>query len=148
VRDIPADSRLSISAVQPQRETVRLEPDRFRGSRTEAAQFIQYYKTITLTPDQERTKHEALASIPAPCCSRFSIATCCCPCNLAKAVWGLSHDLIANQQQDVAGVRQAVQAWLQTVNPGGFSGDACFTRGCQRAFADNGCGGMDERHIS
>lgn len=119
----------------------------FDGSPQEAARFIEYYNTIQLTPEQERIKEDALTSIPAPCCSDFSIATCCCPCNLAKSVWGLAHHLIANEQYDAGTVGKTVRDWLEASNPAGFSGDACFTGGCERAFADNGCGGMDERHI-
>lgn len=113
----------------------------------QAAEFIAYDRSIALTPEQKQVMDEALTSIPAPCCSNFSIATCCCPCNLAKAVWGLSKFLIAKQQFSATQVKPAVTEWLQFTNPGGYTGNACFTKGCDRPFARNGCGGMDDRHI-
>jgi hypothetical protein len=122
-------------------------PDPLATPVSQAPQLIAYYHAIRLTPEQEQMKHEALSSIPAPCCSNFSIATCCCPCNLAKSVWGLAHHLIAERRYDVPAVRQAVVDWLASSNPNGYSGDACFTGGCQRAFSQNGCGGMDEQHV-
>jgi hypothetical protein len=122
-------------------------PARSATPAAEAARFIEHYHAIRLTPEQERIKQDALESIPAPCCNQFSMATCCCPCNLAKSVWGLTHHLIAERRYDASAVRQAVLDWLASSNPGGYSGDACFTGGCQRPFSQNGCGGMDERHI-
>jgi hypothetical protein len=79
--------------------------------------------------------------------AQYSIATCCCPCNLAKSTWGLSKSLIANQHANATQVRAAASAWLQFTNPEGYTGDACFTKGCNRSFERNGCGGMDEGHI-
>jgi hypothetical protein len=111
--------------------------------RTQSAEYIRSYFTIKLTPDQERIKQEALEGIPAPCCSNYSIATCCCPCNLAKAAWGLSHQLIAQSGYGVVQVRQAVTEWLESTNPEGYRGDACYTPGgCTRPFNQDGCGGM------
>ncbi|HZP40526.1 MAG TPA: hypothetical protein VFD84_03340 [Candidatus Binatia bacterium] len=57
------------------------------GGAAEARRFVAYYHTIPLTPEQERTKAAALESLKAPCCAQVSLATCCCPCNLAKAAW-------------------------------------------------------------
>ncbi|WP_428298380.1 c-type cytochrome [Hyphomicrobium sp.] len=37
--------------------------------------------------------------------------------------------LITRQRADVTQVRAAVDEWIRFVNPGGYSGDACFTRG-------------------
>lgn len=116
-------------------------------ARTQAAKYIGYYRSITLTPEQEKIKETALSSIPAPCCSNFSIATCCCPCNLAKSVWGLSHFLIAKRNYNSEQVGKAVVEWMQSANPSGYTGNACFTGGCNRPFKQNGCGGMDEKKI-
>jgi hypothetical protein len=119
------------------------------GSPAEAALYIRYHRTIALTPEQEHVKARALSAIPAPCCSNFSIATCCCPCNMAKAVWGLSHHLIAERGAGADEVRAAVEDWLTAANPSGFRGDACFVAGgCQRPMKHDGCGGMDERTIT
>ncbi len=118
------------------------------GSRQEAADFIRYYHSIVLTPEQEAIKSVALSAIPAPCCSNSSIATCCCPCNLAKSAWGLAHFLIAKHGYSAPQVKTAVEEWLRSSNPRGYSGDACYTRGCGRSFDHDGCGGMDEERIS
>lgn len=120
---------------------------KFADAHQQAAEFIAYDHSIVLTPEQKNVMDEALSSIPAPCCAQYSIATCCCPCNLAKSTWGLSKFLIARQHADVTRVRAAASEWLQFSNPSGFTGDACFTKGCNRSFEKNGCGGMDERYI-
>ncbi len=113
----------------------------------QAATFISYNNSIALTSAQQKTMDEALSSIPAPCCAKYSMATCCCPCNLAKAAWGLSKYLIAEQHYGAPEVKKAVDEWLHVTNPAGYTGDACFTGGCNRSFANNGCGGMDERKL-
>jgi len=116
--------------------------------RAEAAEHIKHFHSITLTPQQERIKQDALSALPAPCCSNYSAATCCCPCNLAKAIWGLTHQLIAEQGAGVDEVRVAVQEWLADANPAGFSGNVCYTAGgCERPFHQNGCGSMEERNL-
>jgi len=97
----------------------------FSGSREETERFIGYYKTIRLTPEQERVKVEALSAIRAPCCADNPLATCCCPCNMAKAAWGLSAWLIAQKGYGPEQLREAVQQWLAAANPNGFTGDAC-----------------------
>lgn len=117
------------------------------GVEARARQYISDYHEITLDADQQKVKEEALGSIPAPCCSEYSTLTCCCPCNLAKTVWGLSHGLIARKGAGVEEVRRAVTDWLATVSPDGFSGLACHNGGCARSFADNGCGGMSESQL-
>ncbi len=119
----------------------------FRNARSDAERFIDYSNSIRLTPAQEQIKTEALEGIPAPCCSHYTMATCCCPCNLAKSAWGLSNYLISKKGATAAEVRSSVQRWLKFVNPGGFTGNACFKGGCQRPFAKNGCGGMDQTRV-
>jgi hypothetical protein len=85
--------------------------------------------------------------MPAPCCKKYSMATCCCPCNLAKSVWGLSNSMIV-QGADAKTLQTAVSKWLAFSNPSGFSGDACdVPAGCQRAIHSNGCGGMSEASV-
>lgn len=119
----------------------------FSGTRDETERFIGYYQSIRLTPEQERVKVEALAAIPAPCCSDNPLATCCCPCNMAKAAWGLSAWLISEKSYSVVQVRQAARDWLAAANPGGFSGDSCYNGGCTRPIRENGCGGMDHGQV-
>ena len=88
----------------------------FSGQRDETERFIAYYQSVRLTPEQERVKVEALASIPAPCCSENPLATCCCPCNMAKAAWGLSAWLISEKSYDVVQVRRPPKTgWRQRI---------------------------------
>lgn len=124
----------------PPKQAAELDPGR-------AATFIAYNKSITLTPTQQKIWDEALSAIPAPCCSKNPLATCCCPCNLAKSAWGLSKYLIAEKQYSAPMVKKTILDWLHSSNPGGFTGDACFTGGCNRPFAKNGCGGMKEQEL-
>jgi hypothetical protein len=118
-----------------------------RSLRAQTEQYIDYYSSIRLTSAQERIKAKALQSIAAPCCKKYTMATCCCPCNLAKSVWGMSNYLISKKGYDAAAVKRAALDWLAAINPKGFTGNACFTGGCLRPFAQNGCAGMDStRH--
>lgn len=120
---------------------------RFYNVRQQTEEFIGYNKWISLTPEQQRIKTQALSSIPAPCCSKYSMATCCCPCNLAKSVWGLANHLIAEKRYDAPRVKQAVLQWIRFTNPNGSAGNACFQGRCGRAFREDGCGGMDEATV-
>jgi hypothetical protein len=120
----------------------------FEGSRAEAERLMAYHRSIRLTPEQEAVKREALEAIPAPCCSNFTAATCCCECNLARTIWGLSHFLIAEKGFGVEQVRDSANAWIEAINPSGFPGDSCFTGGCVRPFEKGGCGGMHESQLT
>ena len=114
----------------------------------QAASFIAYNRSITLTPAQQKIFDDALTSLRAPCCAKFTMKTCCCPCNLAKSSWGLSKHLIADEHYSAPEVKEAVAQWLRVANPGGFTGDACVERGsCNLPFAKNGCGGMNEENL-
>ena len=127
----------------------RVEPATADASvRAEAARFLSYYHSIHLTSEQEDVKTRALSPLPAPCCSNYSMATCCCACNLSKTVWGLSKHLIADEGYGVEETRAAVESWIQLLNPAGYSGRACFERRCNLAFHEDGCGGMREEDLS
>ncbi len=115
--------------------------------RKHTKEFMGYFQTIKLTPEQEAVKRKALSNLPAVCCSNNSAYTCCCVCNLSRTVWGLSHYLIAERGFDAPAVRAAVVKWTSFVNPHGFSGNSCFTGGCGRSFANNGCGGMRPNQV-
>ena len=119
----------------------------FEAVESQTRKFIEYYKTIRLTPEQEKVKTAALSPLKAVCCKDFSALTCCCPCNFSKSLWGMTHYLIAQKGYNAAQVQEAAKAWIAYVNPNGFSGDVCQTGGCSRSFAQNGCGGMDDRAI-
>lgn len=135
------------AAASPSGATRENSGHHFSDARREAAEFIAYDKSLTLTPEQSKVMNEALSSIPAPCCKEYSIATCCCPCNLAKSSWGLSKLLITRDHATAPQVNAAVREWLQFTNPRGYTGDACSTDGCDRAFDRNGCGGMNGTHV-
>lgn len=117
---------------------------RFDDVKARTTEFIGWSSSIQLTPEQKKTKRQALGAIPAPCCKEYSAATCCCPCNLAKSVWGLANYAIAGLGYDVAQTRALTLEWLQATNPAGYSGDACNRGGCPKRFSANGCGGMNE----
>ena len=107
-------------------------------------QFIEWQQTIALTPEQEAVKREALEALPAPCCSDNSAYTCCCPCNISRSSWGLANHLIAERGTSAEEVRSKVDEWTKFINPNGYGGKACYTRGgCQRPFHQDGCGGMN-----
>ena len=121
---------------------------KFFDAPSQTAEFIGYSRSIQLTPAQQRVRETALRAMAAPCCKKFPLATCCCECNLAKSVWGLTNFLIVEKRATAREVKDSVGGWLAFVNPNGFSGDACDSAGgCARRFAHNGCGGMDERNL-
>jgi hypothetical protein len=124
--------------------------------------FINYYDTVQLTQDQASLKHFALWPLKAPCCDNNSMAVCCCPCNLAKSVWGLSKYLIVEKGFDTLQVRDAALQWLrfirsdyyiyealedEGVNPTRYGlehVESCYEGLCEMPFSDKGCGGMDQ----
>ena len=118
------------------------DPVPFTDVQAQTAEFIAFEQSISLTPEQEAIKREALEALPAPCCSDNTAYTCCCPCNMSLSIWGLSNLLIAEHGYDAEQVREKVKSWITTINPDGFSGNVCYTGGCRRPFAENGCGGM------
>lgn len=118
---------------------------RFTDVRAQTQEFLRYYQTITLTPQQEAVKREALSALPAPCCSDKSLYTCCCPCNLAKTAWGLANFLVAKKGYGVEQTRAKASEWVRFINRAGFPGDSCYRAGgCAKPFAKAGCGGMSE----
>ena len=78
--------------------------------------FIDYYEATILTPEQEKIKQDALLPLKAPCCDDNSMATCCCPCNLAKSVWGLSSYLIVEENYGIEQVRESALQWLHFIH--------------------------------
>jgi hypothetical protein len=121
----------------------------FVDAASQAAEFIGYNRTIALSAEQKNFRDRALSALAAPCCSKFSAATCCCPCNLAKSIWGLSNYLIVERKAGEKQIQKSVHDWLAFVNTKGFSGDVCDTAGgCGRTFSQNGCGGMNEKNLA
>jgi hypothetical protein len=115
----------------------------FENVGAQSRQFIEWYRTIKLTPEQEAVKKAALVALPAPCCSDNNAYTCCCECNVSRTVWGLTHYMIAKQNAGVEQVRAKVREWIAFVNPQGYSGKSCYNGGCARTFGKDGCGGMN-----
>ncbi len=125
------------------------------------AQFIDYFNNYKLTPDQDAIKQEALTALEAPCCDDKTMYTCCCDCNLAKSVWGLSNYLIIEKGLDASGVRAAALQWLQFIRPdhyrvmeleaqgedpkayGLWHIESCYEGRCELPFSQAGCGGMN-----
>jgi len=121
----------------------------FKDVRAQTQQFLEYEKTIQLTPAQEAIYREALEGLPAPCCSDNTALTCCCPCNSARAWWGLTKHLVANLGYDVEKTRAKVDEWFGFINPSGWSGDTCYSSGgCAKPFHQNGCGGMNAGQLA
>ncbi len=144
---VAAATILGLSALSQDGGSAVASPIKFTDVQAQTREFIGYNESIKLTPEQELIKREALSRIKAPCCSDNSAYTCCCPCNMAKSWWGLAHHLIVNEGAGADEVQAAVEAWIEFINPDGFSGNACYTGGCIRPFHRNGCGGMDENHL-
>jgi hypothetical protein len=128
-------------------ESSREAPLVFQDVPSQTKEFIGYYHSLSLDREQAEIKERVLGSITASCCRDFSILTCCCPCNFAKSVWGLSHYAIVKLHYNEEQLKRAVLAWIRAVNPGGFTGDACYEKRCGKSFAANGCGGMREDRI-
>lgn len=132
----------------------------FKGTQEEAQYFMDKNREIVLTPDQEAMFLAALdqkdsqgnPTVPAPCCADKTAATCCCECNLARTIWGLSKSLIVDGA-DATEVRMAVLAWTYALNPAGYAGlkrvedSTCYVGGCEKSIKSDGCGGMDEKHL-
>ncbi|HEY3348661.1 MAG TPA: hypothetical protein VGM13_02685 [Thermoanaerobaculia bacterium] len=127
--------------------TVKSTKPLFYDVHSQTKQFIAWSDSIRLTPEQEKIKEEVLSSIPTTCCKKFSMLTCCCACNMAKTIWGLSNHMLAHEGADARRLRATVLEWTQFIGKKGFTGDACFKGGCSRPFAENGCGGMDADHV-
>ncbi|MEO8382558.1 MAG: hypothetical protein ABI779_23055 [Acidobacteriota bacterium] len=120
----------------------------FRDPKAQAREFVGYYHTIALTPEQEAIKKAALVPMPAACCRESSAYACCCPCNLSKTVWGLSNVAISKYGANAKDVQQVVQSWLGYVNPAnGFTGDSCYRGGCSNPAHRGGCAGMEESKL-
>lgn len=120
----------------------------FRDANAQAKEFLAYYRSIELTPQQEEIKKAALEPMPAACCRDSSAYTCCCSCNLSKTLWGLSNLAISKYGASAKEVQQIAQSWLSYVNPTtGFRGDSCYTGGCGNPAHRGGCAGMEESKL-
>lgn len=119
----------------------------FTDVKKQTQEFIRYFNSIQLTPEQETIRRDALSTLPAPCCSDKTAATCCCTCNMSRSIWGLSKYLIVEKNATIDDVRVAASDWIEFINPSGFKGDTCYTGGCGRSFSQGGCGGMNGNNI-
>lgn len=158
VADNQMASLVSVQTVQPiQVAGHRYE---FKGTREEAQSFMDKNREITLTPEQEKIRLLALDQkdgegnpvVPAPCCADKTAATCCCECNLARTIWGLSKSLIVTGA-DATEVQEAVRAWTKALNPSGYAGvknvdeSACYAGKCNGPLNSDACGGMKENNL-
>jgi len=132
-------------------------------------QFIDWYNSVQLSAEQLAIRDMALSSEVAPCCDEYPMSTCCCECNLAQSVWGLSAYLITEKDYRVSQVQEAALQWLHFIRPDyyvasaleqkgmdpglwGFTAEStCFSGNCDRPFHTEtsdghlgGCGGMEE----
>jgi hypothetical protein len=124
--------------------------------------FIDYYETESITPQQQEIVTNALEPLAAPCCDDNPMSTCCCPCNLAKSVWGLSRYVVAEHDYSVDQVREAALEWLhftrgdyyiiQDMEKNGIDPaqyglvheNSCYVGKCEFPVQENGCAGMSE----
>lgn len=120
----------------------------FRDVEEQAREFIGYYHSVELTPEQESVKKASLGALPAACCSGSTAYTCCCPCNLSKTIWGLSNYVITRHHVSADQLTTVVNDWLGFVNPDGFRGNACYQGGCESKASRGGCGGMTESKLA
>jgi hypothetical protein len=132
-------------------------------------QFIDWYNSIELSTEEQAIRDMALSSQVAPCCDKYPMSTCCCECNLARSVWGLSAYLITEKDYGVNQVQEAASQWLHFIRPDYYVGkelegegidptlwgftteSSCFAGNCNRPFYTEmssshlgGCGGMEE----
>ena len=132
-------------------------------------QFIDWHNSIELSAEQLAIRDMALSSQVAPCCDEYPMCTCCCECNLARSVWGLSAYVITEKDYRVSQVEEAALQWLHFIRPDyyvasaleqkgmdpglwGFTTEStCFSGNCNRPFYTEtssghlgGCGGMEE----
>jgi hypothetical protein len=153
----------------PAKDPYVLEPYYHEGDATaygiplsvsNTAQFIEYYNTHQLMAAQDAIKKDALTALRAPCCDDKTAYTCCCDCNLAKSLWGLSAHLIVDKNYDAAAVRAAALQWLQFTRPDYYRVvemeqqgldpvaeglprvNSCYEGLCEMPFSQRGCGGM------
>ena len=120
----------------------------FIDVREQTLEFHAFNREIQLTAEQQVVMREALTALKAPCCADKTALTCCCQCNMARSWWGLSKHLIAERGLGADEVRTAVREWMEFINPGGFTGNACYIGRCSRPFHDNGCGGMNPGSVN
>lgn len=121
---------------------------RFDDATRQAHEFIGYYNSIHLSPEQEALKSAVLQKRPAACCKNSNAYTCCCTCNLSKTVWGLSNYAIAELHVNARELNEVIDGWHVFVNPSGYERDTCYTGGCSLPGKQNGCGGMTEQELS
>lgn len=132
----------------------------FNGTREEIQGFMNLYRDINLTSQQEEVLVSTLDQrdgngkpvVSAPCCADETAYTCCCECNMKRASHGLAKKMIVDGAEP-AQVREAVKSWFYVVNPSGFAGwkkvedSACYVDGCGKPMKDDGCGGMEANHL-
>jgi hypothetical protein len=135
----------------------------------DAQQFIDWYNSIELSAEEEWIRDAVLDPLVAPCCDDYPMSSCCCECNLARSVWGLSAYLITEKHYEVDQVQEAAAQWLHFIRPdyyvakaleeegidpqefGFITASSCYSGRCEFSFYGTtpfghigGCGGMEE----
>jgi len=132
-------------------------------------QFIDWYDSIELSPEEQAIRDAALSPLAAPCCDEYPMSTCCCECNLSRSICVLYARAITEKGYGVNQVQEAALQWAHFIRPDyyvasgleqegidpglwGFTTEStCFAGHCDRPFYSEtesehlgGCGGMDE----
>jgi len=132
-------------------------------------QFIDWHNSLELSAEEQSIRDAALDPLVAPCCDSYPMTSCCCPCNLARSVWGLSAYLITEKGYEVNQLRESADQWLHFIRPDYYVARAleeeranpqefglttvssCFADRCELPFHSRtsfghlgGCGGMEE----
>ena len=98
-----------------------------------------------------------------PCCPPSPMPTCCCPCNFAESIWGLSKYLIVEHNYTTEGVRESALEWMQFTHKDFYINEELKKRGispedvgrpskipncwggdCELSLEDGGCTGMEK----
>lgn len=125
------------------------EDFKFTDVKAHTEAFHRYERALKLTPEQKAVYSEALEGLPAPCCHDNTALTCCCPCNHARAWWGLAKHLVVDLGYNAEETRAKVAEWFKYVNPSGWPGNTCYTsNGCAKPFKHAGCGGMNPEQVA
>lgn len=103
--------------------------------------------SIRLSPEQQRIADTVAGVVPMPCHRGKTLAARCCACNLGKSIAGVIKEQIAQKGADAEQAKKAALEWIQSVNPGGYSGGACPGGRCRRPFREDGCAGMKESDL-
>ena len=61
------------------------EVPRFHDAKAQTVEFVGYSSSIRLTAAQKDMRDRVLGAMPAPCCKKYSMATCSAPATSPRA---------------------------------------------------------------